>query len=133
MSPFNASEDIERKTLLILKILNESRDPIDARLIARRMQEHGVIMSERTAHCRLRLMDGRRLTDLIGKRDGRVITDLGAQKLEDARVRIKSPLRSPGSKCRPSEPLSIPGPNKAFSPSMSQFFPSRITPIFSRT
>ncbi len=84
-----SNEDIERKTLLILKILNDSREPIGARLIARRMQEQGVAMSERTVRYHLRLMDERRLTTLIGRRDGRVITDLGANEIEDARVHDK--------------------------------------------
>ncbi len=89
MKPFNPSEEIERKTLLILKILNETREPIGARLIARRMQDHGVAMSERTVRYHLRFMDERRLTSLIGRRDGRIITDLGARELEDARVHDK--------------------------------------------
>ena len=89
MKPFSHPEDIERKTLLILKVLNESREPIGARLIARRMQDHGVAMSERTVRYHLRLMDERRLTSLIGKRDGRMITDSGILELEDARVHDK--------------------------------------------
>lgn len=89
MKPFNAPEDIERKTLLILKILSESREPVGARLIARRMQEHGVAMCERTVRYHLRLMDERRLTALVGTRNGRVITELGAKELEDARVHDK--------------------------------------------
>jgi len=32
-------QDIERKVLLILRILNESPDPLGARVIARRMKE----------------------------------------------------------------------------------------------
>ena len=82
-------EDIERKTLLILKVLSESREPIGARIIARRMEEQGVAMSERTVRYHLRLMDERRLTSLVGRRDGRVITDLGANEIEDARVHDK--------------------------------------------
>ena len=89
MNNFIPSEDIERKTLLILKVLSESQGPVGARIIARRMQDHGVAMSERTVCYHLRLMDERRLTSLIGKRDGRVITDLGAKELEDARVHDK--------------------------------------------
>ena len=40
-------EDIEKKILLILRILHESPEPVGARIISRRMQEHGVTLSER--------------------------------------------------------------------------------------
>ena len=40
-------EDIEKKILLILRILNESPEPLGARLISRQMQDHSVTLSER--------------------------------------------------------------------------------------
>jgi hypothetical protein len=89
MKPFLSSEDIERKTLLILRILSESREPMGARLIARRMQDHGISMSERTVRYHLRLMDEKGRTVLIGNRDGRIITPLGSEELENARVHDK--------------------------------------------
>lgn len=87
---FNTNaEDIERKTLLILKVLNDNREPMGARLIARRMQDHGTVMSERTVRYHLKLMDERRLTKFVGRRDGRVIAELGIDELDDARVQDK--------------------------------------------
>ena len=71
-------EDIERKVLLILKILNENSESQGARVIARKMKERGVQLSERTVRYHLKLMDERGLTKLIGRRDGRIITSSGA-------------------------------------------------------
>ncbi len=82
-------EDIEKKTLLILRILHESPDAVGARLISRQMQEHGVALSERAVRYHLKLMDNRGLTRLIGQHDGRVITEQGIEELNNARVRDK--------------------------------------------
>ncbi|HON59593.1 MAG TPA: NrpR regulatory domain-containing protein [Smithella sp.] len=85
-------EDIERKVLLILKILNESTESLGARVIARKMKERGVHLSERTVRYHLKLMDERGLTQLVGRRDGRVITPLGLEEISNARVRDKISL-----------------------------------------
>lgn len=85
-------EDIERKSLLILKILNENQESQGARVIARKMKERGVELSERTVRYHLKLMDERGLTKLVGRRDGRVITDLGLDEINDARVHDKISL-----------------------------------------
>jgi len=85
-------EDIERKNILMLKILHESSESLGARLIARRMQEHGVRLSERTVRYHLKLMDERGLTKLIGRRDGRIITDMGLDEITNARVQDKLSL-----------------------------------------
>jgi repressor of nif and glnA expression len=85
-------EDIERKVLLILKILNESPEPTGARVIARKMLEHGVQLSERTVRYHLKLMDERGLTKLIGRRDGRIITNAGLDEISNARVQDKISL-----------------------------------------
>lgn len=82
-------EDIERKILLILKILHESPEPVGARVIARKMMEYGVKLSERTVRYHLKIMDERGLTRLIGRRDGRIITTLGQNEISDARVQDK--------------------------------------------
>ncbi len=82
-------EDIERKVILILKILHESAEPLGARVIARRMSERDVQLSERTVRYHLKLMDERGLTRLVGRRDGRVITDQGLNEISDARVQDK--------------------------------------------
>ena len=85
-------EDIERKVLLILRILNESPEPAGARVIARKMMERGVRLSERTVRYHLKLMDERGLTRLIGRRDGRIITAAGLDEISNARVQDKISL-----------------------------------------
>jgi HTH-type transcriptional regulator, global nitrogen regulator NrpRI len=82
-------EDIEKKILLILRILNESPEPVGARLISRRMQDHSVTLSERGVRYHLKLMDNRGLTKLIGRHDGRAITELGIEEIRNARVHDK--------------------------------------------
>lgn len=85
-------EDIERKVLLILKILNENSEAQGARVIARKMSERGVQLSERTVRYHMKLMDERGLTRLVGRRDGRIITKLGLDEISNARVRDKISL-----------------------------------------
>jgi HTH-type transcriptional regulator, global nitrogen regulator NrpRI len=85
-------EDIERKGILILRILNESLEPVGARVIARKMSEQNVKLSERTVRYHLKLMDERGLTKLIGRRDGRIITSMGMDEITNARVRDKISL-----------------------------------------
>jgi repressor of nif and glnA expression len=82
-------EDIEKKILLILRTLHESPDPVGARIISRRMQEHGVTLSERGVRYHLKLMDDRGLTRLIGRHDGRAITEQGIDEIAHARVHDK--------------------------------------------
>jgi repressor of nif and glnA expression len=82
-------EDIERKVILILKILHESPEPMGARVIARRMLERNVQLSERTVRYHLKVMDERGLTQLVGRRDGRIITEQGLAEVSDARVQDK--------------------------------------------
>jgi repressor of nif and glnA expression len=82
-------EDIEKKILLILRILHESPEPVGARLISRRMQDSGVTLSERAVRYHLKLMDDRGLTRLIGQHDGRAITELGIEEIANARVHDK--------------------------------------------
>lgn len=89
MPKFSNQEDIERKTLMILRALYEAQGPIGSRLIARRMQEMGATPSERAVRYHLKLMDERGLTQLIGQKDGRVITEKGIDELGKARVRDK--------------------------------------------
>lgn len=82
-------DDIERKVILILKILHESPEPLGARVIARRMSEYGVTLSERAVRYHLKIMDERALTRLVGRRDGRIITERGQSEISDARVQDK--------------------------------------------
>jgi len=86
------SEDIERKVLLILKILNDSQKPVGSRVIARMMKDSGLELSERTIRYHLKFMDERGLTRLVGRKDGRVITAVGNEELINARVHDKTGL-----------------------------------------
>ena len=80
--------EVERKIISILKIINESAQPVGARLIARQLKGHGVELGERAVRYHLKLMDERGLTRLIG-RDGRLITESGIEELKSALVRDK--------------------------------------------
>jgi len=82
------TQEVERKERLILKILNDSQQPLGARVIARLLQGHGVYLGERAVRYHLKLMDERGLTRLVS-RDGRLITELGIEELGDALVRDK--------------------------------------------
>jgi repressor of nif and glnA expression len=89
MKQFYHPGEIERKIVMILKILKESQEPVGARIIARRMQEEGIVLSERTVRYHLKLMDERGLTHLVGRRDGRIITDRGIAEIGNAMVQDK--------------------------------------------
>jgi repressor of nif and glnA expression len=80
--------EVERKIISILKIINESSQPVGARLIARQLKGHGVELGERAVRYHLKLMDEQGLTRLIG-RDGRLITESGIEELKSALVRDK--------------------------------------------
>ena len=82
------TQEVERKGRLILKILNDSQEPLGARVIARQLKDHGVYLGERAVRYHLKLMDERGLTRLVS-RDGRLITELGVEELGNALVRDK--------------------------------------------
>ncbi|HOL58976.1 MAG TPA: NrpR regulatory domain-containing protein [Syntrophales bacterium] len=82
-------EEIEKKTLLILKVLSESSEPVGSRIIARRMRDLGVAVSERSVRYYLKFMDLQGLTKLVDRHDGRMITDHGMTELSHARVKDK--------------------------------------------
>jgi hypothetical protein len=81
-------QDVERKVLTILKVLSDTREPLGARVIARRLKEYGIELGERAVRYHLKLMDGRGLTHLVG-RDGRLATKSGIEELKSALVRDK--------------------------------------------
>lgn len=83
------NQDVERKVLAILNTLGESRRALGSTIIAKRLKELGIDLSERAVRYHLRLMDERGLTQLAGRRDGRVITDLGQAELKKAMVTQK--------------------------------------------
>jgi len=82
------TQEVERKSLSILRILSESRDPLGARVIARQLKDYGVDLTERAVRYHLKLMDERGLTQLVG-RDGRVVTPQGIEELKSALVQDK--------------------------------------------
>ena len=79
------TQEVERKVISILKILNTSQEPLGARIIAYRLKDYGVELGERAVRYHLKLMDERGLTRLVG-REGRVITESGVEELESALV-----------------------------------------------
>jgi len=82
------AQDVERKVLSILKVLSDSQEPLGARIIARRLRDHGVELGERAVRYHLKLMDERGLTRLV-HRDGRLITDTGVEEVRSALVKDK--------------------------------------------
>lgn len=83
------SQEVERKVVSILKILSESPQPLGARLIARQLKEQGVELGERAVRYHLKLMDERGLTRPAERWDGRAITPLGVEELNNALVTDK--------------------------------------------
>src|SRR5512136_1819648 len=80
------TQDVERKVFSILRVLDNSQEALGARIIARHLKELGVELGERAVRYHLKLMDERGLTRLVGRRDGRVITELGQAELKKALV-----------------------------------------------
>jgi repressor of nif and glnA expression len=80
---------IERKVLSILKVLDSSPQAQGARVIARSLKDLGVDLTERAVRYHLRFTDEKGLTKLVGRRDGRVITELGQAELKKALVNDK--------------------------------------------
>jgi len=83
------SHEVERKAISILRILSESPQPLGAKLIARRLTEYGVELGERAVRYHLKLMDERGLTRPLQRSDGREITPLGIEELNNALVADK--------------------------------------------
>jgi repressor of nif and glnA expression len=79
------TQDVERKTTAILRILSQCSEPIGARVISHRLREQGIGLSERAVRYHLKLMDERGFTESMG-RDGRLITQLGLEELQSALV-----------------------------------------------
>jgi repressor of nif and glnA expression len=83
------TQDVERKVLAILNTLEDSREAVGSTVIAKRLKDMGIGLSERAVRYHLRLMDERGLTRLVGRRDGRLITELGQAELKKAMVSHK--------------------------------------------
>lgn len=80
------TREVERKVIAILKVLSGSQQPLGGRVIARRLSDLGIDLSERTVRYRLKLMDERGLTSPMGRKDGRLITKSGLEELGSALV-----------------------------------------------
>lgn len=83
------TQNIERKALAILKVLADSQESLGARVIARRLKDRGIELGERAVRYHLKLMDERGLTQLAGRRDGRVLTEQGGEEIGSALVKDK--------------------------------------------
>ena len=82
------TQDVERKTIAILRILGQASEPVGARVISHKLKGHGVELTERAVRYHLKLMDERGFTESVG-RDGRMITLPGREELENALVSDK--------------------------------------------
>jgi hypothetical protein len=83
------TQDVERKIISILKVLSDSKMPVGSMVIARRLKDHGIELGERAVRYHLKLMDERGLTQLVGRRDGRVLTERGIEEIDSALVKDK--------------------------------------------
>jgi HTH-type transcriptional regulator, global nitrogen regulator NrpRI len=81
--------DVERKITSILKVLDGIQQPMGSRLIAQRLNNYGIELSERAVRYHLKLMDIRGLTELVGNREGRTITEKGRTEIKKALVKEK--------------------------------------------
>ncbi len=121
------TKEVERKVLAILKTLEDSPEPIGSTIITKRLTERGVRLSDRAVRYHLSLMDARGLTRLIGRRDGRVITELGQAELKKAMV-----VRKVGSALSRIELLAFrttydPGKHSGFIPVNVSLFSETVT------
>ncbi len=83
------TRDVERKIVSILKVLHSLQKPAGARVIAQHLKDHGVVLSEWAVRYHLRITDERGLTELVGNRDGRIITPRGLTEIKNALVKDK--------------------------------------------
>ncbi len=81
--------DTDRKIISILKVLNDSPEPVGSRVIARNLKGYGIDLGERAVRYHLKLMDERGLTQFIGQIDGRIITEKGRNEIKHALVKDK--------------------------------------------
>jgi repressor of nif and glnA expression len=83
------TQDVERKVISILKVISDSQTPLGSRVIAHRLKDFGIELGERAVRYHLKLMDERGLTQLVGRRDGRVLTERGIEEAKYALVKDK--------------------------------------------
>jgi repressor of nif and glnA expression len=83
------TQNVEKKTFSILKVLANSPEPQGSIVIARKLRELGVDLGQRAVRYHLKLTDENGLTYLAGRRDGRQITQLGLEELKQGMVKEK--------------------------------------------
>ncbi len=84
------SREVEREKIAILKILSSSDGAVGSKIIARQLKdEYGIELSERAVRYHLGLLDEQKLTHKVSRRNGRAITRLGLEELENAMVADK--------------------------------------------
>ena len=81
--------EVERKVVTILKVLANEPKSLGGTVIARRLRDYGIFLSERAVRYHLKLMDERGLTQSSSARGGRSITPLGLEELGSALVHDK--------------------------------------------
>ena len=84
-----ATQNVEKKTFSILKVLSSSQEPLGSIVIARKLRDLGVDLGQRAVRYHLKLTDEHGLTYLAGRRDGRQITPLGLKELKQGMVKEK--------------------------------------------
>jgi len=85
-------DEVERKTLEILNILKDAKEPIGSRIISRKLKERGYQLTERAVRYHLRIMDARGLTECkggVGRGSGHIITKNGLEEIDNALVSYK--------------------------------------------
>ena len=80
---YGTTSDTEAKVIAILKVLNEFSEPLGSIRIARELERHGVILSERAVRYHLKMTDDRGYTQQLGH-DGRKLTSKGLEELKIA-------------------------------------------------
>jgi HTH-type transcriptional regulator, global nitrogen regulator NrpRI len=83
------SQDVERKTYSILRVLAASAEPLGSIVVARKLKDLGIDLGERAVRYHMKLMDEQGLTKLAGRRDGRTITPRGHKELKQGLVKDK--------------------------------------------
>ncbi len=79
------SDRVERKRLLLMKILRESGSPLSSHKIQEQLVSRGMDISERTVRFHLQALDGQGFTGYKEKK-GRYLTQKGMQELAKAHV-----------------------------------------------
>jgi repressor of nif and glnA expression len=79
----SAGADTEKKIRAILKVLSESSESLGSITIARKLEQHGIYLSERAVRYHLKITDERGYTLPMG-RDGRRLTQRGTEELRIA-------------------------------------------------